>query len=709
MHLGVRQRANYRLFSYGDASAIQAAAEAAADRAEAAAANVNALVSPVDLTALAALTAAEVTVGSSIEVLSSPGRFRVLSGSAVSNGYAVDGVVIVENDAGDTTFIRSDWIDKNEVNLLWFAPPLDGTSDCATAITNWYTTVNALAALRGRCQAVVPDIGVAFKTSVPVLMGSGFVLTGGGLLECHPNMPQATNLLRSKSLSAGLNNYAQDYIELNNIRLSGGNRNLTIGQLQGLVRIYSTERVVIGDNVKAYDNQSHLLAFAGNGSLTFGDNIELYNWGHPSNGIAITGAADNGSGNIRLTVTSTATMTTGDIRIVNGVEGVTNANGSWTVTVIDGTTVDLQGSTFAGVFSGNTGKLSSGIDGGSAIICLYNPFDNTPHRNVQIGEGVYIHNGNWNGIQMNASGYVINGVRIFSSKETGIFARQESSSNQSSEGIISNCNINGVKRAYIDANGITAGGVRAKIIGNMITNCDYAGISAVAEQFDMNIESNTILNGNMDPVQFPGGGGITLRDVLAGGGPRYVRINNNTIRDIQASKTAAYGIRAFSMSPGTAMNDIEIVNNTLTESSAAPGNELVIAPSAVGVRWKVHSNTGAEQVALGYEVLPIIDSVSNVSLTNNDTGKLFTTAGATALVQYTLPNPSRGLRYGFYVSTANELRVKASGGVALIRVGSSVSTAGGIASSTTVGSVLWLFSNENGWQADSWNGTWTTA
>lgn len=73
----------------------------------------------------------------------------------------------------------------------------------------------------------------------------------------------------------------------------------------------------------------------------------------------VSGAADNGSGLIRLTVGSTSGWTTGDIKAVQLVGGVPNATGNWTVTVVDGTHIDLQGSTWAGLYT------SGGIVGGS--------------------------------------------------------------------------------------------------------------------------------------------------------------------------------------------------------------------------------------------------------------------------------------------------------------------------------------------------------
>jgi hypothetical protein len=75
--------------------------------------------------------------------------------------------------------------------------------------------------------------------------------------------------------------------------------------------------------------------------------------------LTITGAADNGSTLIRITVASTATLTTGDYKTISGVTGTTEANGDWFITVINGTTFDLVGSTFANAY------VSGGIVAGS--------------------------------------------------------------------------------------------------------------------------------------------------------------------------------------------------------------------------------------------------------------------------------------------------------------------------------------------------------
>ena len=78
----------------------------------------------------------------------------------------------------------------------------------------------------------------------------------------------------------------------------------------------------------------------------------------------ITGTANNGAGLIRLTVGTSAGFTTGQPAAVGAVAGTTEANGAWTITVIDGVTIDLQNSVFANTYvSGGliTGQGTGGI------------------------------------------------------------------------------------------------------------------------------------------------------------------------------------------------------------------------------------------------------------------------------------------------------------------------------------------------------------
>jgi hypothetical protein len=64
----------------------------------------------------------------------------------------------------------------------------------------------------------------------------------------------------------------------------------------------------------------------------------------------VTGAVDNGSGLVRLTVASHG-YESGDRVHVENVGGVPGATGQWTVTVVDADTLDLEGSAFAGAYT----------------------------------------------------------------------------------------------------------------------------------------------------------------------------------------------------------------------------------------------------------------------------------------------------------------------------------------------------------------------
>ena len=66
--------------------------------------------------------------------------------------------------------------------------------------------------------------------------------------------------------------------------------------------------------------------------------------------LTVTGAANNGSGLVRVTVAS-HTYRTGDTVVITRVGGVTGATGTFKVTRVSGTQFDLQGSTFGGAYT----------------------------------------------------------------------------------------------------------------------------------------------------------------------------------------------------------------------------------------------------------------------------------------------------------------------------------------------------------------------
>lgn len=81
--------------------------------------------------------------------------------------------------------------------------------------------------------------------------------------------------------------------------------------------------------------------------------------------IPITGAANNGSGKIRLTLsglTAGLTNLNTENRVeVYGVGGTTEANGNWAFTIIDSTHIDLTGSTFVNAYTSG-GAIGGAVD-----------------------------------------------------------------------------------------------------------------------------------------------------------------------------------------------------------------------------------------------------------------------------------------------------------------------------------------------------------
>jgi hypothetical protein len=82
-------------------------------------------------------------------------------------------------------------------------------------------------------------------------------------------------------------------------------------------------------------------AQAGKAILTGSPN----NWSI-TDGLLVVSTTTNSGGLIRLTTTVAHGLTTGNSVFVYGVGGTTNANGTWTVTVMSPTVIELQGSVY---------------------------------------------------------------------------------------------------------------------------------------------------------------------------------------------------------------------------------------------------------------------------------------------------------------------------------------------------------------------------
>jgi len=77
-------------------------------------------------------------------------------------------------------------------------------------------------------------------------------------------------------------------------------------------------------------------------------------------GGAITSAAADNTGQIVITTSASHGLFTGAAITISGVQGTTNANGNWVVTVLSANTFSLNGSTFNLAYVSGTGNWSGG-------------------------------------------------------------------------------------------------------------------------------------------------------------------------------------------------------------------------------------------------------------------------------------------------------------------------------------------------------------
>lgn len=130
-----------------------------------------------------------------------------------------------------------------------------------------------------------------------------------------------------------------------------------------------------------------------------------------------------------------------------------------------------------------------------------------------------------------------------------------------------------------------------------------------------------------------------------------------------------------------------------------------------GINWHIFSMTGEwalDGMALSKQML-VANPIAGIIRADFDNGKIFTNEGSAVLAVMSLPAPYAGLYYDFYVENINGIQIQALAGHT-IRIGTSVSTAGGTATNSAIGSSVRLIAiNATQWVAVFFAGTWTLA
>jgi len=125
----------------------------------------------------------------------------------------------------------------------------------------------------------------------------------------------------------------------------------------------------------------------------------------------------------------------------------------------------------------------------------------------------------------------------------------------------------------------------------------------------------------------------------------------------------------------------------------------------------LQARLGDDTGPAGFQAKEVIGAFvsSPVTVSADDTGKVFSNEGAAALAVYNLPAAAAGLTYTFVVQDADGIQIDAQAGDT-IRLATSVSSSGGTATSTDIGSALILVAlNATEWMARSIVGAWVTA
>lgn len=113
-----------------------------------------------------------------------------------------------------------------------------------------------------------------------------------------------------------------------------------------------------------------LIPYNGKGFRTYCSTTSSWKTFEIPDTVTITGAANNGSGAIRLTHASTTRpLATGQFVWVTQVGGTTEANEVWKITVVNSTHIDLQGSTFTNAYTSG-GLIYSAVAGRSDNITI---------------------------------------------------------------------------------------------------------------------------------------------------------------------------------------------------------------------------------------------------------------------------------------------------------------------------------------------------
>ncbi|MCP1844415.1 hypothetical protein ACVIHI_002664 [Bradyrhizobium sp. USDA 4524] len=268
--------------------------------------------------------------------------------------------------------------------------------------------------------------------------------------------------------------------------------------------------------------------------------------------------ADNGSGKCRVTVASTTGMTTGDTRLFFGFTGTTGLNGSQTITVIDGTHLDVTAVSFVAT---GTGSINGFWDTANTNNWVSSS-GGTDYGQTVPGSGDFVTldaNSGAGTVTPNFGG-TITIQSIAMGAFTGTFDNSVNSNNITCSNTSQTFNISG-------------SGTRTIKLGSATYTITGAGIwnAATTTNLTFTGDSSTIAFASAGARTFSGGGltygTVSVAAGTAGGGLTIVGTNTIAALNVSAPNYVAF--------PSSG-------SNTLTSMNCAgtPTNQIIILPSS---------------------------------------------------------------------------------------------------------------------------------
>lgn len=332
------------------ASAYMQASVLPATTADGAAAALSVSYIVADLAALKALAfrpSLVVSLGRGAAGDGAGGHWRWVAGSSTT----ADDALIVQCTSGTAgRYIRM--VFDSTYRLSWWGPDNTGATDCAQKIRDWFTAFTGARTHghadggRYRCDtAIALDLGLANGVSREGAKMSGdgmyntvfdvtnvatspqwkFYVSGG-----TPSAPAAANFWGIRDFAISGN------IGAGGIAVQWGNDDIS-----DALDSFMVENVWMANSNTAKSATSVGVRYNNTVRCTF-DNI-VNACGTEQLDKTVSGAVDNGSGKVRLTVNNTTTLVANMVAVVSGIVGTTEANGTQTVlTVVDGTHIDLD-------------------------------------------------------------------------------------------------------------------------------------------------------------------------------------------------------------------------------------------------------------------------------------------------------------------------------------------------------------------------------